>query len=154
MVFISYTMFEKQPVTATQGVISNLLDKALRHQDEFTVWGDGSAVRDYLYARDAASAFVKAAHQKGKYKIYNIGDGKGHHLNHIISMVEEITHRKMRVKYLPARRFDVPVNVLDISRAKVDLGWQPEIELYKGIEHTYRWMGEEYSNADAGEKRV
>lgn len=130
---------ERQPVTETQGVISVFLDKVL-HRDEITVWGDGSIMRDYIYVGDIAKAFLRAAMYKGEAKIYNIGSGQGHSLNDILGTIEAITQSPLQTQNVQGRLFDVPVNVLDISRAKQHLNWQPTVGLFEGISRTYEWM--------------
>ena len=130
---------ERQPITETQGVISSFLDKVLP-KSEMIVWGDGSVIRDYVYVSDIAKAFLRASHYKGESRIFNIGGGQGHSLNDIVSILEDITRQPLQPKYLPGRPFDVSVNVLDISRAKQHLNWQPEIGLQEGISRTFEWM--------------
>lgn len=130
---------ERQPVTESQGVISAFLDKALKH-DELVVWGDGSVMRDYIYVGDIVNALLKAANYDGKPKIFNIGAGQGHSLNDVVGIIQQIVGRPLQTKYLPGRLFDVPVNVLDISRAKTYLNWQPITGLLEGISRTYEYM--------------
>jgi nucleoside-diphosphate-sugar epimerase len=45
-----------------------------------------------------------------------------------------------QVEYLPSRPLDVPVSVLDISRAEAELGWRPETDLPSGISRTWEWL--------------
>jgi UDP-glucose 4-epimerase len=130
---------ERQAVTATQGAVSVFLDRVIQ-RGEIVVWGDGSVMRDYIYASDIAKAFRSAALYEGEDKIYNAGSGRGYSLNDIINIIKNIAQEPVRVKYEPGRSFDVPVNVLDISRAKMNLGWQPTIGLFEGISRTYEWM--------------
>lgn len=130
---------ERQPITGSQGVIGAFLDKVLR-QEEIVVWGDGSVMRDYTYVHDIVNAFVCAAIYQGEPKIFNIGAGQGHSLNDIIGIIEQIVQQPLRTKYVPGRVFDVPVNVLDISRAKKYLTWQPLTGLLEGISRTFEWM--------------
>jgi UDP-glucose 4-epimerase len=129
----------RQPVTPTQGVIAAFLDKALQHE-ELVIWGDGSVMRDYIYVSDIVDALIKAAAHEGEYKIFNIGAGQGHSLLDIISSIEQVTQQSLQVKYLPGRPFDVPVNVLDIARADLQLDWRPAVALPEGISRTYKWM--------------
>jgi UDP-glucose 4-epimerase len=44
------------------------------------------------------------------------------------------------LRFANARAVDVPRSVLDCSRAAVELGWQPEVELREGIKRTMAWM--------------
>lgn len=128
----------RQPITMTQGVISSFMDKAMRG-DELVIWGDGSIMRDYIYISDIANAMTKAANYTGEYKIFNIGAGQGHSLNDIVSSLEMVFQEPLKLTYMPARTFDVPVNILDISRAKKYLDWMPMVSLHDGISRTYEW---------------
>ena len=108
---------ERQRPTATQGVIPVFLDRALRN-DEIVVWGDGSVVRDYIYVTDISRALIKALTYSGEIKVFNVGSGQGHSLNDVIHVIESVTGQPLQVKYADARSFDVPINVLDISRVR------------------------------------
>jgi UDP-glucose 4-epimerase len=130
---------ERQPITGTQGVIGAFLDKAL-HNAEITVWGDGTIMRDYIYVGDIVSAFIKAGMYESEPRVFNVGAGRGHSLNDIISVIENIVQVPLQVKYLEGRQFDVPINVLDISRAKLHLNWEPKVWLDEGILCTLQWM--------------
>jgi UDP-glucose 4-epimerase len=133
---------ERQPVTGTQGVIGAFLNKAL-HNSEITVWGDGSIMRDYIYIDDIVSALIKAGTYNGEPRIFNIGAGKGHSVNDIINILEQVIRRPLIKNYMPGRVFDIPVNVLDISRAIKYLHWQPTIGIMEGISRTFEWMAKE-----------
>jgi UDP-glucose 4-epimerase len=129
----------RQPITATQGAIAAFLGKAIA-KEEIVIWGDGTVLRDYVYASDIAHAFLQASRYEGKLKVFNIGSGHGHSLNDLIAAIESITQVPLQVKYLPGRPFDVPVNVLDTSRAKAHLGWEPKVRLEEGVFAAWQWM--------------
>lgn len=129
----------RQPARATQGVISSFLDRILRGE-ELVIWGDGSVIRDYVYISDIVDAMVKAANYDGPQKLFNIGAGQGHSIKDIIASLEQVLQRPLQIKYMPARKFDVPVNILDISRAMKYLDWKPRIGLQDGIARTYEWL--------------
>ena len=105
-----------------------------------TIWGDGSVVRDYIYVTDAVEGIL-AANGQEKTGIYNIGSGVGTSLNDLVAEIREVTGREFEVEYLPGRPFDVPASVLDISRARDDLGWKPRIPLRQGLQKTWEWLG-------------
>jgi UDP-glucose 4-epimerase len=128
----------RQPARATQGVISSFMDKIL-HGEELTVLGDGSVIRDYIYISDIVDAMVKAASYAGNHKIFNIGAGQGHSIKDIVDSFEKVIQHPLQLKYLPARSFDVPVNILDISLAVNYLKWSPKVGLQDGIFRTYEW---------------
>jgi len=139
---ISNAYGARQPITPTQGAIAAFLGKALS-KEEIVIWGDGTVLRDYIYASDIANAFLQASLIQGELKVFNIGSGHGHSLNDIIAAIENITDVPLKVKYLPGRPFDVPVNVLDITRAKSHLGWDPKVRLEEGVLSAWEWLQQE-----------
>jgi len=139
---ISNAYGARQPITPTQGAIAAFLGKAAA-KEEIIIWGDGTVLRDYIYASDIAHALFQASLYQGEWKVFNIGSGHGHSLNDIIGAVETITQVPLQVKYLPGRPFDIPVNVLDISRAKAHLGWEPKVRLEEGVFAAFEWMQRE-----------
>jgi len=120
-----------------QGIIAVALGKTLNNQP-LDIWGDGSVIRDYLHIEDLCLAIKKIILNDSWNKIYNIGSGKGVSINKIISIIEEITKKKLEINYLPSRAVDVPINVLDISRITNDNGWRPQKELREGIEELWK----------------
>lgn len=130
---------ERQRPTATQGVIPVFLGRAIRNH-EITVWGDGSVMRDYVFIADISHALVKALTYSGELKVFNIGSGQAHSLNDVIHVIERVTGRPLQVRYTPGRSFDVPISVLDISRAGRYLHWTPTISLFEGIARMHAWM--------------
>jgi UDP-glucose 4-epimerase len=136
---ISNAYGARQPITPTQGAIAAFLGKAA-DKEEIIIWGDGTVLRDYIYASDIANAFLRASLYQGELKVFNIGSGHGHSLNDIVGAIENITQVPLQIKYLTGRRFDVPVNVLDITRAKSHLGWEPKVRLEEGVLSAFEWM--------------
>ncbi len=126
---------ERQKVTNAQGAATVFLHRAWRGQT-IEIWGDGSVVRDYIYIGDVVSALIKASSFEGRQRIFNVGSGQGTSLNMILQSIEDLLGREVKRVYLPARPFDVPTNVLDISRAKEVLGWSPKTPLAEGLRRT------------------
>jgi UDP-glucose 4-epimerase len=104
------------------------------------VWGDGSVVRDYVYVKDVARAFCLAARHSGAPAVFNIGSGRGVSVRELLASIEQVLGRPVPRRYLPGRPFDVPANVLDISRAAKYLQWRPEHDLHDGLVRTMAWL--------------
>jgi UDP-glucose 4-epimerase len=134
---------ERQRPDASQGAVTVFLHKAL-HGECIDVWGNGSTVRDYVYVGDVARAFCRAARHIGAPNIFNIGSGRGLSLNELISSIEALLGRPIVKRYLPSRPFDVPVNVLDISRARMHLDWRPRHSFEDGLAKTLSWLEATY----------
>lgn len=120
-----------------QGAIGTFIDRMLSGQS-IDIWGDGEVVRDYVHVADVAQAMVRAALHTGEDRVFNIGSGQGHSLNAILTHLERISGRALQVNRGPQRDFDVPVNVLAVERARVQLGWTAETGLEEGLGAVYR----------------
>jgi UDP-glucose 4-epimerase len=132
---------QRQRVVSSQGAVAVFLHKAMR-DETIEIWGDGSVTRDYIHISDVVSAMVCAIQYAGEQRIFNIGSGIGLSLNELLEQIECAMCRPVRRSYLPGRQFDVPVNVLNIDRAKEFLCWQPRISIADGIRKTLSWMGQ------------
>ena len=60
----------------------------------------------------------------------------------LLKVIKSVTGKLPEVKYTPARRIDVPENVLDVGKIKSALNWSPKTSLYDGIEETWKWLKE------------
>lgn len=130
---------ERQRTDTAQGAVAVFLERVLRGEP-IQIWGDGSVVRDYIYVGDIVQAFLKAMDVGGEQRIFNIGSGTGVSLNQLIREIGTVIGRAPAVECTPARRFDVPVNILDITAARERLGWKPTMPLTEGLRRTYEWM--------------
>jgi UDP-glucose 4-epimerase len=71
---------------------------------------------------------------------FNIGTGIGHSLNQVTGIITADLGRDLIIERLNARPFDVPVSILDASRARETFGWQPRVTFEEGIRRTLRHM--------------
>jgi UDP-glucose 4-epimerase len=121
-----------------QGIISTYLNRA-RIGAPLEIWGDGSTVRDYVYVNDIARLCVTALTSE-RTGTYNGGSGVGTSVSEIVNLVREITGREIKVNYKDARRVDVPVSILDPTKARLHFGWTASTDLHKGILATWEAM--------------
>jgi UDP-glucose 4-epimerase len=130
---------ERQRTDMAQGAVAVFAKKALAGET-IEIWGDGSVTRDYIYIADLIEAFVLAASYQGQERIFNIGGGHGLSLNQLLATLEELLARPVNRRFLPARNFDVHVNILDITRAREVLGWAPRTSFKVGLQRTLQWL--------------
>jgi UDP-glucose 4-epimerase len=126
-----------QDIKGQLGAASIFAARALAGQ-RIEIWGDGSAIRDYVFVDDAIEGLLAAMlappHRfRALDPVVNIGSGRGVSLRELISLLMHILGKPIDVVYKPARDFDVPANVLDITRASSVLGWSPKISLEEGL---------------------
>ncbi len=127
-----------------QGVVAALIETYLGHRP-VELWGDGQVVRDFVYIGDLAEAIVCAARYEGPHHIINIGSGVGRSLLELVKSIGiALDMPDATVVHKPGRRADVPSNVLDISLARNELGWEPRTEWITGLQLTADWIRASY----------
>jgi UDP-glucose 4-epimerase len=124
-----------QRIDTAQGAVAAFLHRAL-HGEPLEIWGDGSVTRDYLHVSDVAAAFSCALRYQGPHQVFNIGSGHGLSINDLADAIEAELGRPIQRRYLPGRAFDVPVSILDNTRARDELRWSPAISLAEGLRMT------------------
>jgi len=129
-----------QRADSTQGVIAVMAGKILRNQP-VVIWGDGSIVRDFLYIDDLVRAFISSINSDAAInQIFNIGVGQGIAINDVLSILVRATNKNPEVRFESSRGFDVPVNVLNITKSNKLLNWSPSVSLDVGINRTIAWL--------------
>lgn len=134
---------EFQRVDSIQGAIAVFCYKALIGKT-IQIWGDGSVKRDFIYISDVIDAMVKLIDSPVSGCEINIGTGKALSLNEIMDEIDYLLGKKIERHYSIARKFDIPVNVLDISFAKEKLNWEPKVTIQEGLDRTIRWINSNY----------
>lgn len=93
----------------------------------YTVVGDGTQSRDFLYVTDVARAFWAAAETAHVGRIYNLGAGNPQSVNRLVELLGgEVVH-------LPKRPGEPDVTWADIGRLTEELGWQPQVSFEEGV---------------------
>ncbi len=131
----------RQDFRGQQGVIPIFLHRMLTGQP-ISIWGDGLAVKDYLYVSDLVDAVLALLQAGFDNTAYNIGSGCGTTLRDILALLETATGRRARVEYVAAHATDVKNNVLAIEKLVARTGWQPRVSLEQGLCLTRRWYEE------------
>ena len=125
------------------GAVTTFTYKALNNE-EITVYGDGSVVRDFIYIEDAIRAIKNIVGGENKHHTFNLGSGYGTSISDVLSTIEEALGVELQISYKPGRSVDVPVNYLDISRYETDFGKLNPISLHDGIIRTAEFLKSNY----------
>jgi len=121
------------------GAVTTFTYKAL-NDEEITVFGDGSVVRDFIYIDDAVDAIIKIATQNVEQKTFNLGCGYGTSIKQLLDIISSTLNIHLKIKYVEGRSVDVPVNYLDIQRYEKYFGTLSPISLEEGIKKTAEFM--------------
>jgi GDP-L-fucose synthase len=118
-------------------VVPSLISRIENGENPLLVWGDGSAIRDLVFSADVASGMLQAAHFGTKGGYVNLGSGLGVSILELIQTLSEIGDFKYEFDTTKPSGF--PKRVMDISKAKSMLGYNPSTSLKDGLHATWEW---------------
>lgn len=124
-------------VSDRQGIVNVAIRRAL-NREPLVIWGDGSVVRDYIYVKDVARIMGEVIEKNIWNNIFNIGTGIGYSINDILRFISELP-LDLTVEYSPAHKYDVPYIVLNNSKIKSFIDYEPT-EIREAIRHTYQCL--------------
>ena len=93
----------------------------------FTVVGDGTQARDFLYVTDVVRAFYKAGMTERVGEVYNLGTGNPQTVNRLVELLGgPVTH-------IPKRPGEPDSTWADITKIQTQLGWMQQISFEEGV---------------------
>jgi UDP-glucose 4-epimerase len=102
-----------------------------------TIFGDGLQSRDFVYVADVVQGLTRAAEVKAVAgNVYNIGTGKCITILDLVEALKALLGTSMKPIYAPPRAGDVRHSRADISRARAELGFEPQISFQEGLRRT------------------
>ncbi|MEZ6140010.1 MAG: NAD-dependent epimerase/dehydratase family protein [Zavarzinella sp.] len=121
------------------GVIAIFIDKMSRGEAP-GIHGDGLQSRDFTYVGNAVQALTKAATAPGvSGKVFNVGTGNSTTVLDLVQALNQILGKSLQPKHLDPRTGDVRYSLADISNTIQELGYQPHVSFYDGLEKTVQW---------------
>lgn len=103
-----------QNLFGKQGLVAVAIGKILK-DEPVEVWGDGSAVRDYIYIDDLAEIFRQLISNDVHNVTLNIGSGRGYSVNDVLAFLKIVSQKDFRIEYKNPRPVDVSNMVLNVS---------------------------------------
>jgi GDP-L-fucose synthase len=108
-------------------------------RNEVTIWGTGSAKREFLHVDDLADACLFLMKNYSEAAHINVGTGEDLSIGDLADMVRRIVHPAATIVYDRTKPDGTPRKLLDVSRLHA-LGWRHRMSLGEGIEQTYNWF--------------
>jgi UDP-glucose 4-epimerase len=107
--------------------------------DRLVVYGTGRQTRDFLYVQDVCDALERAL-LAGKEGVYHLGTGVETSVNSLARAVARACGTKLVLERRPPRPGDAARSFVDLSAARRDLRWAPQVGLDEGLAKTVTWM--------------
>lgn len=138
-VYGPYDKFELE----TSHVLPALIRRALEKQNPFQVWGDGTAVRDFIYVADLVDVMLEALERCGNCDPINIGSGQLVTIRESVEIILKLAgHTGAEVIYDASKPSTIPIRLADLTKAKLLMGFQPKVSLEDGLRETIEWYRE------------
>ena len=106
------------------------------------VFGDGSTSRDYTFVDDTVAGIVAALERCDRYRIYNLGGSDPVSLTKLLEELEQAIGRPAIIDRRPSQPGDVERTYADLTRARAELGYQPQVSLAQGLRRFAEWFRE------------
>jgi GDP-L-fucose synthase len=113
---------------------------ALNHSEHWEVklWGDGSAMREFLHVDDLAEACYTCMQNYDDSEHINVGTGEDVTIKELAETIADVVGYDRYINWDTTKPNGTPRKVLNVDKIKT-LGWEPKISLREGIEKTYEW---------------
>ena len=122
----------------TSHVLPAMIAKYHHAKDDVTLWGDGSARREFLHVDDLAEACYTCMRDYNSPDIINVGTGEDVTIKELSETISNIVGFSGQTNWDTSKPNGTPRKLLDVTKIK-SLGWEPKISLEDGIKKTYEW---------------
>jgi UDP-glucose 4-epimerase len=113
--------------TGAYGAVFGVFFRQKLEGRPFTVVGDGTQKRDFVYATDVAEAFLLAGRTSKTQQVWNLGGGRPQSVNRLVELLGG------PVVNIPRRPGEPDVTWADITKITHDLGWRPRVTFEEGV---------------------
>ena len=121
------------------GLIAKFHKAKIEKQNKVTLWGTGSALREFLHVDDLARAIKFTSEKYNDHEFINIGSGEEVSIKQLAELVRQVVGFEGEIKWDSSYPDGTPQKLLDSSKI-LKLGWKPEIALTEGLASTYNWF--------------
>ena len=131
--------FSPEASHVISALIKKIFDAKESGEDYITVWGTGKATREFLYVEDAAEGIILATEKYDNPNPINLGSGFEISIKELVELIAEIVGFDGEIKWDTSKPDGQPRRCLDVSRAKVEFGFEAKVDFKEGLEKTIEW---------------
>ena len=131
--------FDLETSHVLPAVIRKFHEAKENHNSKVTLWGSGSALREFLHVDDLGQAVLFALEHKLDNHLYNVGRGSDLTIKALAEMIQKNVGHSGDIFWDETKPDGTPKKLMDSSKLN-SLGWRSTIDLEKGIKMTYDWF--------------
>ncbi|GJL59375.1 MAG: GDP-L-fucose synthase [Nitrospirales bacterium] len=124
---------------ATGQVIPALIRRVLDGESPVRIWGDGSAIRDFIFVQDVVDGLLLAMEHAPPCFPLNLGSGVPTTIRQLAEIIVAESRVSTAIEWDPSKPAGDPVRLLSMERAEATIGFHPKISLRDGIRQTIYW---------------
>jgi UDP-glucose 4-epimerase len=130
------------PYSYHKGSVVAKFFKDYLQREPWTVYGDGSQTRDFVYVGDLCRGIQQALElQVSGFSVFNLGSGTETSVNELIALMRQTTGASEHgIRFEPPRQGEIYRNYTKITKAQEQLGYSPSVSLADGLAETWRWF--------------
>lgn len=122
------------------------IHKAKKKKSKVSVWGNGSATREFLYVNDAARAISQSIETQTEHRIMNLGSGEEISILNLTNTICELMDfDKNNIEWDHSKPNGQPKRMVCVDRAKKELAWNNQTNLKEGLKETISWYISNYA---------
>ena len=134
-VYGPYDNFDPQ----TAMVIPALIHRVWSGENPLVVWGDGSAIRDFIFSRDCARGMMLALENGANCTPVNLGSGEGLSIKELVEAVVACFDDPPVVEWDVDKQSGDSIRLMDMTRAREMIGFVPETPIQEGVRQTVEY---------------
>lgn len=127
---------------ATGQVIPALIRRVLDGESPVRIWGDGSAIRDFIFVEDVVEGLLQGMEHAPPCFPINLGSGVPTTIRQLAETIVAESRVSTEIEWDPSKPSGDPVRLLSMERAEATIGFHPKISLREGIRQTIHWYRE------------
>jgi GDP-L-fucose synthase len=131
--------FEEERSHVIPALIRRFIEAREDGTPAVTIWGDGSATREFLYVEDAARGIVDALEGYDEPSVVNLGSGREVSIRKLAEAIRDLTGYVGAIKWDPTKPVGAPRRSLDVKLARRKFGFSARMELGEGLARTVAW---------------
>lgn len=123
----------------TAQVIPALIARMSSGENPVTIWGDGTAIRDFIFVEDVVDGMLTALEKAPPCVPINLGGGRGATIKEIAQTIAKTINPKLELQWDTTKPSGDPVRILSTARAQKLLGFSAKTPLKEGVRKTVQW---------------
>lgn len=133
-------------------LIRRFVEAKMQKAPTVEVWGSGKPTRNFLYVEDAATGIILATEKYNDVSPMNLTTTQGNTVRELAEAIKDMTGYTGEIVWNTSRPDGQLKKILDVSKMKAALNWEPRYSLHEGLKRTVAWYIQNKELADSKKK--